>query len=171
MRLADERAATPVTVRPARPDEYARIGELTEAVYVGGGLIDPGDDYVETLRDAAGRAAAAELLVAEAGGALVGSVAYCPHGGPYSELAAPGEAEFRMLAVLPAARGAGAGGALVRACLDRARAAGLTGVRLSTQPNMTDAHRLYERLGFVRTPGRDWTPVPDVLLWTYHLPL
>ena len=36
---------------------------------------------------------------------------------------------------------------------------------------MTAAHRLYERLGFVRTPTFDWSPVPGLLLRTYALPL
>ena len=36
---------------------------------------------------------------------------------------------------------------------------------------MATAHRLYERLGFVRTPERDWSPSPDVDLLAYRLPL
>ena len=34
---------------------------------------------------------------------------------------------------------------------------------------MTVAHRVYERLGFVRAPERDWEPVPGVHLIAYHL--
>ena len=44
-------------------------------------------------------------------------------------------------------------------------------VRLSTQAEMKAAHRIYERLGFLRTPERDWSPVPGVDLLTYVLPL
>jgi hypothetical protein len=39
---------------------------------------------------------------------------------------------------------------------------------------MHAAHRIYERLGFVRTPERDWNPVPhldDIALLTYELTL
>jgi hypothetical protein len=39
---------------------------------------------------------------------------------------------------------------------------------------MHAAHRIYERLGFVRTPGRDWNPLPeldDITLLTYELTL
>jgi hypothetical protein len=39
---------------------------------------------------------------------------------------------------------------------------------------MHSAHRIYERLGFVRTPERDWNPVPyldDIFLLTYALTL
>ena len=161
----------PVAVRPARPDEYEQIGDLTVEVYVDGGLTSSASSYVHTLRDAADRAAGSELLVAEVAGEIAGSVAYCPPGSPYAEIAGPGEAEFRMLAVREKARGRGVGRAMVRACTDRARAAGLSAVRLSTQPNMDDAHRLYERMGFVRTPDRDWEPVPGLKLMTYALAL
>jgi hypothetical protein len=36
---------------------------------------------------------------------------------------------------------------------------------------MTRAHALYESLGFVRDPGRDWRPVPDIALVAYRLDL
>ncbi|WP_026401224.1 GNAT family N-acetyltransferase [Actinomadura rifamycini] len=159
----------PAIVRTARPDEYELIGALTVEVYVDSGLVSPDSSYAATLADAADRAAKTELLVAEVGGEVVGAVAYCPPASPYAELAAPDEAEFRMLAVLAKARGAGAGRALVTACVDRARTAGLRGLRLSTQPNMADAHRLYDRMGFARTPDRDWSPVPGLRLLTYAM--
>lgn len=158
-----------VTVRLARPDEYQRIGDLTVRVYVDGGLVSPSSPYVTTLLDAADRGAKSELLVAEVAGELTGAVAYCPPGSPYAELAGPDEAEFRMLAVLESARGKGVGRAMVLACTERARVAGLRGLRLSTQRNMDAAHRLYEGMGFVRTPDRDWAPVPGVDLLTYAL--
>jgi ribosomal protein S18 acetylase RimI-like enzyme len=92
-----------------------------------------------------------------------------------ADIARPGEAEMRMLAVARDARGRGVGEALVRACVDRARAVeGCTSVALSTQRTMVTAHRLYERLGFVRTPDRDWNPLPelvDITLLTYELTL
>jgi ribosomal protein S18 acetylase RimI-like enzyme len=158
-----------VIVRVARREEYGLVGDLTVEVYVHGGLVSPASSYVGTLRDAADRAAKAELLVAEVSGEVAGAVAYCPPGSPYAELAGPDEAEFRMLAVREKARGKGVGGAMVQACAERARAAGLSGLRLSTQRNMDSAHRLYERMGFVRTPDRDWAPVPGVDLLTYAL--
>jgi ribosomal protein S18 acetylase RimI-like enzyme len=161
----------PVRVRIARPGEYARVGALTVEVYVQGGLVSPASTYVSTLADAADRAAKAELLVAETGGEIAGAVAYCPPDSPYAELAGPDEAEFRMLAVLERARGTGVGRALVDACVERAREAGLARVRLSTQSNMHTAHRMYERMGFTRTPERDWSPAPSVDLITYELDL
>jgi GNAT superfamily N-acetyltransferase len=128
---------------------------------------------VHKLRDAASRAEKAVLLVAvDDGGRLLGSVTYAPGGSPYAETAERAdEAGFRMLVVDPAARGRGVGAALVEACVERARQAGAVTLRLSTQPEMTTAHRVYERLGFVRTPDHDWTPEPDVHLVTYALDL
>jgi GNAT superfamily N-acetyltransferase len=164
-------ATGPVTIRLARPEEYDLVGDLTVEAYLKDGLISPQSSYVSILRDAADRAAEAELLVAELAGELVGSVSYCPPDSIYAELAAPDEAEFRMLAVIAVARGKGVGGALVRACIDRARESGFTGLRLSTQRNMGSAHRIYLRIGFERTSERDWSPVPGVDLITYALAL
>jgi ribosomal protein S18 acetylase RimI-like enzyme len=159
-----------VEIRPARPGEYDAVGELTARVYADGGFLRPGSPYERTLRDAASRAEKAELLVAEDAGRLVGSVTYAPGGSPYAETAeGPDEAGFRMLVVDPAARGRGVGEALVRACVARAERDGARTLRLSTQPEMTTAHRLYARLGFVRTPDHDWTPEPAVHLITYAL--
>ena len=83
-------------------------------------------------------------------------------GGPLREIATAEEAEFRMLAVDPAAGGRGIGTLLVRECAQRARAAGLVRLVCSTQPRMTAAHALYRRLGFVRDQARDWKPIPEV---------
>lgn len=167
-------AGMDITVRTARPEEYPELGELVARAYLSGGLLDRGeaDPYLETLRDAAGRAGHAELLVAAGHqGELLGTVTFVGRGGPFAERAREGEGEFRMLGVRESARGRGVGEALVTACSDRARALGLSGLVLSTQPTMHAAHRLYRRLGFHRDPDRDWSPVPGVTLWAYALRL
>ncbi|THA71649.1 GNAT family N-acetyltransferase [Streptomyces sp. A0642] len=164
-----------MTIRPVEPADYALLGEITAEAYLGDGLLDfgIGDPYLEKLRDVPRRAAEAEVLVAaDARGRVLGGVTYAPPGNPWADIAAADEAEFRMLAVSREARGAGAGEALVRACIDRARATpGVTGLVLSTQPAMHGAHRLYQRLGFVRTPERDWDPIDDLRLLAYRLEL
>ena len=43
-------------------------------------------------------------------------------------------------------------------------------VVLCSMKEMTDAHRLYERAGFVRDAERDWSPLPGVDLLAYWLP-
>jgi ribosomal protein S18 acetylase RimI-like enzyme len=166
-----------ILIRPADPAEHTALGEITAQAYLRDGLLDFGesDEYLGELRDVAKRAAAAEVLVAVDGDRLLGGVTFVPAGGPMADIARPGEAEIRMLAVDHAARGRGAGEALVRACVERARAVeGCVRVVLSTQRTMHSAHRIYERLGFVRTPARDWNPVPhltDLTLLTYELTL
>lgn len=163
----------PAQIRLARPEETGAVGELTARVYLGGGFIAPHSAYLDELRDAGRRAEQADLVVAgdPVTGAVLGAVAFVLPGSTYAELAGEREAEFRMLVVDPAARRRGVGAALVTACVERARAVGCTTLRLSTQTDMIDAHRLYERMGFRRTPDRDWTPVPGVTLLTYALDL
>ncbi|PBC61181.1 GNAT family N-acetyltransferase [Streptomyces sp. Tue6028] len=172
-----------IVIRVARPEEYPGLGEITAQAYLRDGLLDFGesDAYLGELRDVAKRAAAADVLVAvereSAPGArrLLGGVTFVPRGGAMADIARPGEAEIRMLAVAREARGRGAGEALVRDCVDRARATeGCVRIVLSTQHSMHAAHRIYERLGFTRTPDRDWNPIPeldDVRLLTYELTL
>jgi ribosomal protein S18 acetylase RimI-like enzyme len=161
-----------VQIRPARPEEYAAVGELSVKVYVGDGLLPPGSTYVDQLADAAARATGSELLVAaDEAGVVLGSVTFVQFGSHYSELARPGEAEIRMLVVDPKSRGQGLGVALVRSCLDRAKERGAVRMRLSTKPNMIRALPIYLRLGFVRTPELDWSPAPGVELLTYALEL
>ncbi|GGX26938.1 GNAT family N-acetyltransferase [Streptomyces chartreusis] len=166
-----------IAIRPAEPDEFDALGEITARAYLHDGLLDFGesDEYLGELRDVAKRAAAAEVLVAVADGRLLGGVTFVPSGGPMADIARSGEAEIRMLAVDRAGRGRGAGEALVRACVERARGTeGCVRIVLSTQRTMHGAHRIYERLGFVRTPERDWNPIPqlvDITLLTYELTL
>ena len=153
--------------RPVRPEEHESVADLTARVYLGGGFSSP--SYEPELRDVAGRASEATVLVEERDGGVVGAVTVATAGGPWAEQSVPGEAVVRMLAVDPAERGAGIGESLVRACVDRARQAGCSAVRLSSQDDMTAAHRLYERLGFVRTPSHDWSPIPGLRLRAYAL--
>ncbi|WP_433545760.1 GNAT family N-acetyltransferase [Streptomyces sp. CA-294286] len=167
--------AKDLTLRPAEPHEYDEVGEITARAYLDDGLLGGGerDPYLTVLRDAAFRAAHAQLLVAaDADGKPLGTVTYAPQGSPLQDIAVPGEAEFRMLAVAHRGRGRGAGEALVRSCIARARAEqDVVRLVMSTQPTMLGAHRIYERLGFLRTPERDWDPVPGLTLLTYERPL
>jgi ribosomal protein S18 acetylase RimI-like enzyme len=155
-----------LSVEPARPEDYDRIAELTVGVYVDGRLASEG--YTPQLADVAGRAGRSELLVVrDAQGRVVGSVALVLAGDFGEVTASEDEAAFRMLVVDPAARGRGVGQLLVSTCLDRARMAGKRRMVISTDPRMTTAHRLYERLGFSRLPERDWSPMPGTDLLVY----
>jgi ribosomal protein S18 acetylase RimI-like enzyme len=158
------------SVEPARPEDYAAIAELTVRVYVDGGLASA--DYAPELADVEGRASRSQVLVVrDADGRVVGSVALVLAGDFGNVITSDEEAAFRMLVVDTDVQGQGVGRLLVTACLDRARAAGKRRMVLSTDPRMTSAHRLYERLGFARRPERDWSPVPGVDLLVYALDL
>ncbi|MDV5148270.1 GNAT family N-acetyltransferase [Streptomyces sp. SBC-4] len=161
------------TIRAVRPEEYEELGDLTGLTYLNDGLLLHGEDdfYLAVLRDTARRAREAEVLVAvDADERIIGGVTYARGDTTWADIAVAGEAEFRMLVVAPEARGRGVGEALVRACADRAGAAPeCARLVLSTSPTMVSAHRIYERMGFVRTPERDWEPVPGFRLRTYSL--
>jgi ribosomal protein S18 acetylase RimI-like enzyme len=161
----------PVEVRDAAPGEYEAVGKIVaEAFFADGQLDAPGSEfYADVLRDVASRADAAEIIAALDDGVVVGGVTFVPHGGPMADIAQDGEAEIRMLGVAPDAQGRGAGTALMRECM--ARSAGTRRIVLSTQTVAHGSHRLYERLGFVREPSRDWAPVPGVDLLVYVLEL
>ncbi|MCP2263446.1 GNAT family N-acetyltransferase [Promicromonospora thailandica] len=176
-----------IEVRDAHAGEYVAIGEIVTAAFAADGQLgtDGSTPYAAVLRDVAGRAAHAQIIAALDGGVVVGGVTFVPHGGPMADLAREGEAEIRMLGVAPDAQGRGAGTALVRECLARATVPrpvgagagtppgerGTRRVVLSTNTIAHGSHRLYERLGFVREPARDWTPVPGVDLLCYVLEL
>lgn len=159
-----------VVVRAVAPEELGLVracGRLVAGVYGDERLLHDADDYLPVVADALPRARDAVLLAALAGEDVLGSATYARAGNPYAELARPGEAEMRMLAVDARARGRGAGRLLTRSCLDRARAEGCDRFVLSSGPQMTSAHRMYEAMGFLRTPERDWAPAPGVDLVTY----
>lgn len=99
-----------MVIRTALPDDYAELGEITAQAYLADGHLDFNEDdaYLNVLRDVVGRAARAEVLVAERDGRLLGGVTFAAPGSPLADIAAPDEAEFRMLAVAHEARGQGA---------------------------------------------------------------
>jgi ribosomal protein S18 acetylase RimI-like enzyme len=76
-----------------------------------------------------------------------------------------------LLAVPPAWRGEGVGELLVAECVRRAREMGARELGLHTSRSMRAAMRLYERLGFVRAPERDFTPEGTEVVEGYRLPL
>ncbi len=161
------------TVRDARPDELDEAGAVAVRAYRALAVRVP-DDYLAHVGDAAGRARDGVVLVAvdTADGRVLGTVTYVPDAAStQAELARGREAGFRVLGVDPGARGRGIGEALVRACIERARIAGRTGLAISTSLDMPAALHLYARLGFRHDPARDWSPRPGIDLLAYVLEL
>ena len=148
-------AAPDLTIRAATPAEYTRVGELTVAAYAALPVDHLWGGYDDEIRDVASRVEAAEVLVAELDGEVVGAVTYASDpDSPWLEWSEPGEAQIRLLAVDGSVQGRGIGEALVRACIDRAREQGLT-IILHTTNHMPAAQRLYPRMGFTRRADRD----------------
>ncbi len=141
-------------VRLMRPAEVDRVAELAVGAYLAD--YDLSHDYLASIADVGPRAREHEVWVAQdrATGALLGTVATPRSGGHLSDLGRPGELDFRLLAVDPAARGQGVGALLTGYVIELARLRGLERVVLNSGADMVAAHRLYQRLGFTRLPER-----------------
>jgi ribosomal protein S18 acetylase RimI-like enzyme len=159
------------TIRSALPEDYLIIGEIAVEAYAEADNLPADGSYHSVLRNAADRAAEAELLVALDEDKPVGTVTVVRPGGSYSEIARADELEFRMLAVAPQAAGRGIGRALVEAVFERARAERFARVVLCVQAKAAVPRRLYEGMGFRRLPERDWSPAAGIRLLGYYLDL
>jgi ribosomal protein S18 acetylase RimI-like enzyme len=145
-----------VVIRDAMErDAEAVVALWTEAYFTEG---EGGRDapYARSDFDATA-AAAAHLLVAEAGGAVVGVVALLAPGEPSRAVAREGEAELARLVVGSGSRGQGIGRALAERCAALARERGWEAIALWSRRYQAAGHRLYESLGYRRAPERDTT--------------
>jgi GNAT superfamily N-acetyltransferase len=112
--------------------------------------------YLTDILDVESRAEDGEVLVAEHGGRVVGTVTYYPDAGREGFGWPAGWAGLRALGVEPGSRGLGIGRALLGACLARAEAAGAPVLCLHTAEFMPAAIAIYERAGFRRAPAYDF---------------
>jgi GNAT superfamily N-acetyltransferase len=133
-----------------------QLEALLQRVYVDDGFTDP--EVAATAFAAPAVLERGQLLVTrdEPTGSLTGMVIVVLPSSPARRIAAGDEVEMHLLAVSPEHRRAGVGRALVDAAIDLARSKSFGKMVLWTQPTMKDAHRLYERFGFVRAPARDF---------------
>lgn len=159
-----------ILVRPAEAAEYAAVGDLLVAAYAPSGMAAD-NPYWDTLRNVGARVVDAEVWVAVIDQDILGTVTWTPPGSAQREIGKDDEAEFRMLAVAPAAQGRGVGRALLEAVIERARVEGYAAVVLCSASWMTSAHELYAGYGFRRTPELDWSPMPGTELLAYRLAL
>jgi ribosomal protein S18 acetylase RimI-like enzyme len=147
-----------IEVREALPAEYEPAGRVTAEAYRE--FIGPGEDnweqYLARIADVAERAARTVIIVAVEDGRVLGSATLELDGRTEAEgepLAAT-ESHIRMLGVDPGARGRGIGSMLMRACEDRARAAGRMLMTLNTTERMGAARAMYEARGYERQQDR-----------------
>lgn len=114
------------------------------------------DLWARDVADVRTRQATGQIIVADAGGTVTGTVTLYPEGSGYGMPGWPADwAVIRLLAVDPAARGRQTGSRLVAECIERARRAGARAIGLHTASFMVAAQRTYERLGFERVPALD----------------
>ncbi|MFB3738000.1 MAG: GNAT family N-acetyltransferase [Candidatus Velamenicoccus archaeovorus] len=149
-----------IDVRPVRPDEMEEAGRVTALAYRE--FATPGDPdwdtYLSRIADVGERHGRTCVLVAVEAGRVFGSVTLELDGRTEPDEEdrplAPDEAHVRMLGVHPEHRRRGIARRLMDACMDEARKAGRTRLTLNTTQRMQAAQRMYEALGFRRTPDR-----------------
>ncbi|HEY1905934.1 MAG TPA: GNAT family N-acetyltransferase [Myxococcaceae bacterium] len=162
----ESRPSPDVVIRLARPEDLPALGNLVADAYASlPGMPSPKEQpgYYAMVRDATARARTPgyEILAAVTrAGELVGSADFI---GEIAHYGSGGDAPkrtdaagIRLLAVAPSVRGQGIGRALTRECIQRARALGRAAVVLHTTRAMQTAWRMYEQLGFRRSPDLDF---------------
>ncbi len=162
-----------VQIRPVLPREHEDTGSLTQRAYAE--YARPGDPlwdgYFGMLADVRRRAAFATVLVAVTGGCIVGTATVeLDKTIEGADALQPGQANLRLLAVDPGARGCGVGRRLVEACVQVARRAGKEAATLHTTEQMVAAQRIYRSMGFQRDPSHDVELHPGLVLQAFRLP-
>jgi 8-oxo-dGTP pyrophosphatase MutT (NUDIX family)/GNAT superfamily N-acetyltransferase len=146
-----------VSIRRATAADSAAAAAVVQAVYAELGFTWDAGGYHADLEDV--EASYPAFFIAELDGTIVGTAGLSEHG------------TLERLYVLPSARGHGLGAELVRAVVEEARERGFARLEIWTDKLLTDAHRLYERLGAYRD-GERVNDDPDASHeWRYVRPL
>lgn len=138
----------PVTIRPATGSDVPAIVRLLADDPLGASRETPDD--LAPYEAAFARIDADpqhRLVVAEQDGAVVGTLQLTILPGLSRQGATRGLIE--AVRVASAVRGGGLGSQLLAWAVEAARESGCALVQLTTDASRTDAHRFYERLGFV----------------------
>lgn len=145
----------PLHIRPIGPADDAAMAAVIRMVMPEFGACGAGfainDPEVDWLSRAYAQPRSAYFVVeaepalAQAGSTVLGGGGIAPLEGGSDEVC-----ELRKMYFLPAARGLGAGAAMIQACLQAARGFGFRQCYLETLDGMDAARRLYEKTGFVR---------------------
>jgi GNAT superfamily N-acetyltransferase len=139
------------TLRPARIDDVRAIVELLAADQLGatrdGADDDEGLEPYRRAFEAIDADPAQLLLVADSGGEIVATMqlSFLPGLARRGAL----RAQIEAVRVRADQRGSGLGGELMIWAIEEARRRGCALVQLTSDKRRTDAHRFYERLGFV----------------------
>lgn len=138
-------------IRPIRPEDDAAMAEIMRTVMLSYGVSGPGtameDPEVDALSSSYPGDKSQYFVIED--GQILGGAGFGPLAG-----GSEGICELRKVYLKSEARGRGLGRALVMRMLELAAAEGYRTCYLETVPQMVEAHRLYERLGFRMTTER-----------------
>ncbi|TAL89470.1 MAG: GNAT family N-acetyltransferase [Rhodanobacter sp.] len=133
-------------IRPIDPSDDATMTTIIRTVMPEFGADGPGfaihDAEVDTMYEAYAQPRH-NYFVVERAGVLMGGGGIAPLEGGDVDIC-----ELRKMYFLPAARGIGAGAAMMQRCLDAAREHGFRRCYLETLTGMDAAQTLYKRSGF-----------------------
>ena len=153
-------------MRLARPEEYAEVGRVLQQAFSTGCWVTPW--YHEHLAEIAQRAQSSHVWVVVDAEGVLGVVLT-----PRPDAHTGASYTFNILGVHPRGRGLNLGWKLVDHAVTLAAAAGYRDIEIHSSPQMTAAHQLYVRYGFVRRPERE-TGVVDsgqrLHVFTYRIP-
>ena len=157
-----------LVLRFARDDDAAAVIALISAVwseYPGKTLVAAAD-MPELLRPASAYAACnGQFWVVEANGAIIGTIALAPS-------KEPGVVELQKLYDAREMRKNGLGGFLCRLVEQEARRRGANAVELWSDIKLLDAHRRYERRGYVRGEAlKTYNDTSGTVRFYYRKPL
>lgn len=150
-----------LVIREAGDDELDIVASLVVDAYsefAARMAPDAWSSFAQDIANVRGRSIDAQVLVAERGDRIVGTVTRYPDWrGAQQDASA-----VRVLAVPPSERGTGVGRALMEHCIDLARSEGKQRLVVAVAQEMDEAKDLYDRLGFERAPDLDHEPAPGV---------
>lgn len=139
--------STQLELRPLEPRDDAAVAAIIRQVMPEFGASGPGfalhDPEVNGMSAAYAVPGRAYWVVVDEADRVLGGGGIAPLDGGI-----PGVCELRKMYFLPEARGQGVGERLLRRCLAFAQQAGYRTCYLETLAGMTQAQKLYQRLGF-----------------------
>jgi GNAT superfamily N-acetyltransferase len=138
-------------------DDLVAAGRVVQDAYRALPGYPADDEYDAMLADVAGRMHDGDVVIAVDGDTVVGCLTFVPGpGGGHFEFDDHEATSFRYFGVAAGSQRSGIGEAMVRWCIDETRRLGKPKLRIHTIGVMVGAIRLYERMGFVRTPEADF---------------
>lgn len=141
----------PYTLRPLRAEDDPQIERVIRQVLVEFGANRPGfawaDPELTRMSSVYGQPRAQYWVAEDGHGQVVGGAGYGPLAGEPDTVC-----ELQKMYLLPAARGRGAGRALIGQCMQAAAAAGYGTMYLETLRSMGAAQALYQSVGFRALP-------------------